>query len=737
MTVASIALDAKLDKLLDYAIPEELQSIVQVGSFVEIPVRNALSKGTVIAIKQSSSFPNLKPIERLLAENPVIQPDLLKLSLWMSDYYCTDLSDVLRCTIPSIAKGKTKAKEQYFVKRAKPREELADYVRTIRSKAPKAACAIDVLLPVEKGMLLTELLEKSGTSRQSVQSLVEKGWLSVEKVQLERSPLEHAEFIRSKPKELSGEQKEALEKVVSDLKNEAFSVHLLHGVTGSGKTEVYLQAIESCLNSGKGSILMVPEISLTTQTIERFRSRFEGQIAVIHHRLSDGEKHDEWEKIRSGRSKIVIGARSAIFSPVPNLGLIIVDEEHEASYKQSDVMPAYHARDVAIMRGKYASAVVILGSATPSLESQYNVLSGKYKLSKLTSRPTTASLPTISIIDMKKEYEKRKGITLFSDALLSGIEKRIEKGEQSILFLNRRGYHTSLVCLSCGERVKCPACDITLSFHKAETKLACHLCGYEQTPPRTCLSCGSGEPLKFRGIGTEQVESALYAIFPKVRVLRLDADTTRHKGSHQKLYKAFRTGKADVLIGTQMIAKGLHFPEVTLVGILNSDSSLQIPDFRASETTFQLLTQVAGRAGRGVTAGEVLIQTCMPENEVILHASKQDVEAFTESELVSRKLFAFPPFAQIIKLRFTGPDINQVRESAETFRLALEQEGLEPSPITPCGHARIKEQHRLHFFLKGEKISPLLNGIKAAKARLPKNRNIRSFIDVNPNSTFF
>ena len=285
MTVASIALDAKLDKLLDYAIPEELQSIVQVGSFVEIPVRNALSKGTVIAIKQSSSFPNLKPIERLLAENPVIQPDLLKLSLWMSDYYCTDLSDVLRCTIPSIAKGKTKAKEQYFVKRAKPREELADYVRTIRSKAPKAACAIDALLPVEKGMLLTELLEKSGTSRQSVQSLVEKGWLSVEKVQLERSPLEHAEFIRSKPKKLSGEQKEALEKVVSDLKNEAFSVHLLHGVTGSGKTEVYLQAIESCLNSGKGSILMVPEISLTTQTIERFRSRFEGQIAVIHHRL--------------------------------------------------------------------------------------------------------------------------------------------------------------------------------------------------------------------------------------------------------------------------------------------------------------------------------------------------------------------------------------------------------------------------------------------------------------------
>ncbi len=737
MTVASVALDLKLDRLFDYSVPEELKNSVDVGSFVEIPLRSSLRQGTVISLKAAENDRELKPISRVLQEKPLIQKDLLQLALWMSDYYCTSLSDVLKCMVPAAAKGKVQAKEQYFVTRAKTREQLAQETALLRRRAPQQAEVLDKMLLVEKGMLLTKLLEESKSSRQTINALADKGLLAIEKVILERSPLEGADFLPSKPKTLTGEQKQVFDETSSDLQSNRFCVHLLHGVTGSGKTEVYLQLISQALSLGKSAIVMVPEIALTSQTIERFRSRFEGQIAVMHHRLSEGEKRDEWIRIQKGEAKIVVGARSAVFSPMPNLGLIIVDEEHEASYKQSDGMPAYHARDVAVMRGKLNKALVILGSATPSLESAQNCKLGKYRLSTLTKRPENALLPDVRVIDMRIEYEKKKQITLFSDELLNGIEKRLSKGEQSILFLNRRGYHTSLVCPSCGERIKCPSCSITLSFHKSEKSLACHLCDFRQPPPTLCPSCKACEPLKYKGIGTEQVESALYAIFPDVRVLRLDADTTRHQGSHQKLYKSFRTGKADVLIGTQMIAKGLHFPEVTLVGILNADMGLQIPDFRAGETTFQLLTQVAGRAGRGVQKGEVLIQTSVPENSIIGHASRQDFNSFLEEELEVRKFFHYPPFTQMVKLRFTGSDLKIVESAANEYRYALEKEGLSATPVTPCGHAKIKEQHRMHLFVKGEKITPLLHAIQRVRQKTSLPRSIKLFIDVNPLSTFF
>lgn len=737
MKIASVALDLKLDKLFDYSIPDELLGSIDVGSFVEIPVKGTIKTGTVIALKNESAFHTLKPIAGLVKAEPVLQPDLLKLALWMSDFYCTPLGDVLKCVIPSTVRNKTAAKEQLFIMRAVSREEIVEALVGIRKRAPLQAEVLDCMLKAEKGLLLTELIEKSGASRQAVAALIEKGLLAQSKMVIERSPLENAEFLPSKPKSLTDEQKRALQPIIDDLSAHSFKVHLLHGVTGSGKTEVYLQAIDHALSLGNGVIVMVPEIALTTQTIERFRSRFEGKIALIHHRLSEGERLDEWEKIRSGRAQIVIGARSAIFSPLPNLGLVIVDEEHESSYKQTDSMPAYHARDVAVMRGKFSQAVILLGSATPSLESYHNCQQGKYTLSTLTERPGNAMLPDVKLIDMKVEYEKKKGLTIFSEELLKGIEDRIKKGEQSLLFLNRRGFHTSMLCLPCGEKVKCPSCDVTLSFHKKETLLACHLCGFNRQPPTSCPSCEAPEPLKFRGIGTEQVESALYAIFPDIRILRLDADTTKHKGSHQKLYKAFRTGKADLLIGTQMIAKGLHFPEVTLVGILNSDAALQIPDFRASETAFQLMTQVAGRAGRGVQKGEVLIQTCMPDNQVIQQASMQDVPSFIKEELEIRKLFSYPPFAHMIKVRFSGLDLAAVRDAAENMRLALEREGAQVSPVSPCGHAKVKEQYRMHCFLKGEKISPMLHILKKVQAKFKIPRSVKLFIDVNPLSTFF
>lgn len=737
MKIAEVALDAKLDRLLDYEVPELLAETVRPGSYVEVPVKNSRRKGFVVSIREGNSAYPLKPLHALLQEQPLLPHDLMQLASWMSGYYVTPLSDVLRCCIPSSVRGKAKPKEQYFVRRAKTRDELIEALPQLRSKAPLQAEVIDVMLKAEKGHFLTELLELSKSSREAVKALEKKGFLFVEKMKLERSPIEDAEFIRTKPKTLTEEQKIALEHIEEEIASDKFTVRLIHGITGSGKTEVYLKAIEKALSLNKNVIMMVPEISLTTQTIERFKSRFEGKIALLHHRLSDGERLDEWERIRSGQAPIVIGARSAVFSPVPNLGLVIVDEEHESSYKQTDSMPAYHARDLAVMRGRFSDALVLLGSATPSLESYSNYLSGKYRLTKLTHRPQNAELASIKIVDMTREYDKKKGLTLFSEELLAQIQKRLERGEQSILFLNRRGYHTSLLCLKCKERVKCPCCDISLSYHKSESRIACHICGFAMAPPQHCPSCKEGEPLKFRGAGTEQVEAALHAIFPEIRTLRLDADTTKHKGSHQKLYKAFRTGKADVLIGTQMVAKGLHFPEVTLVGILNCDSGLQIPDFRASETTFQLLTQVAGRAGRGELKGEVLIQTCLTENNVIQHAKAQNVEAFLNEELEVRKLFAFPPCQQLIKVRFSGIELDRVRHAADNFRLIIEREGVECSPVSPCGHAKIKEQHRLHFFVKGDKITPLIQAVQKAKGRFSLPKSVRLFIDVNPASTFF
>ena len=400
-----------------------------------------------------------------------------------------------------------------------------------------------------------------------------------------------------------------------------------------------------------GAIMLVPEISLTTQTIERFRSRFQKKIAVLHHRLSPGERFDQWHSIRKGESSIVIGARSAIFSPIQNLGLIIIDEEHEQTYKQTDTSPCYNARDVAVMRGKLCNIPVVLGSATPSIESFFNTQQKKYVLSKLTDR-IEKCLPTVTIIDMKKELEK--GHTIFSDLLLSEIKNRHKKGEQSILFLNRRGYNTSLLCKKCGNVISCPNCDISLSYHKSINTLSCHLCNHSLPPPNHCPSCHS-ETIKYTGIGTEQVENTLHAIMPEIRTIRMDGDTTKHKGSHDRLFRHFRTGKADVLIGTQMISKGLHFPAVTLVGILNSDASLNLPDFRASEQTFQIITQVSGRSGRGPLPGNVIIQSFMTDNHTIQTSAKQDFELFYNTEIQSRQFFQYPPYVRMVKITFTGP----------------------------------------------------------------------------------
>lgn len=737
---ASIILELAIDKTLDYSIPISMVESLKRGMQVEVSVRGVKRRGYVFAIKEGTTIFKVLPIEAIVSEHELISEELFELALWISKYYYTPLSFVIKSMLPGSIRKHIEPKEQLFVSRNKTRQELKNYIENIRNSYSKQADILDIMLLQSKGIFLSELIEKSKSSRSPVDTLVKKGLLKVETVRTGISPIACEEYFHTKPKPLNDEQIEALKKITHTLQAAIFETHLLFGVTGSGKTEVYMQAISHTLSLGKSALILVPEIALTAQTVERFKSRFPHDIAVLHHRLSDGERYHEWHKIKSGQAKIVIGARSAIFSPLHHLGLIIVDEEHENSYKQTDESPKYHARDVAVMRGYLQKACVILGSATPSLESFYNVEQKKYILSTLFQRAGSALMPKVTIVDMKKQLEKQGGFSLFSSQLIEGIKDRIEKGEQSILFLNRRGYFTLQLCKACGYTHKCSHCDVNLTFHFNDKILSCHLCGYSTKPPSECPSCRAIDTLKYRGIGTEQVERSIKALFPELRVTRIDADTTRHKGSHELLLREFRTGKADLLIGTQMISKGLHFPSVTLVGVLNSDSGLNIPDFRASENMFQLITQVSGRAGRGFAQGEVIIQSFIPDNQTLNLAKDQDFLAFYQEEIQVRRLFHYPPFTHMVKLTFTGSSAEGAFNMAKKWYDELVKLLVTPfelHPVVPSGHAKIKDKFRFQLIISGPSVYHMNNLISQVEVLISKSKDIHLSIDVDPLSTFF
>ncbi len=731
----SVLLDVGIDRPLDYSVP--ISAAVTSGMRVKVPLRGHLKDGVIVAVKEKPDFAKVLPVAEIYEETS-LPDDLLTMAKWMEGYYLTPLRQILKSMLPSSIRSQVAHKTQYMVFRSQSHEKLNQACRELRESQPSQAKVLDTLLAVKSGgLFLTEVMEKSGVSRSPIDTLVSKGLLRLHAIQVDRSPLIGEEYFKSTHKKLNEAQKQALDQITDTLNKQEFETHLLFGVTGSGKTEVYLQAIDIALKAGLDTIMLVPEISLTAQTIERFRSRFEEKIAILHHRLSQGQRRDEWYRIRKGEAKIVIGARSAIFSPVTNLGLVIVDEEHDNAYKQQDERPTYNARDMAVMRGKLTKSAVVLGSATPSVESYYNAQKGKYRLSTLGMRATKATLPQVTIVNMRDEYEKAGGYTSFSAPLIDRIKKRIELGEQTILFLNRRGYHTSMCCKGCGFIFKCPHCDLSLTFHLNSKTLACHLCDYRLSPPPLeCPKCHERQDLKYKGVGTEQIERALHAVLPEVRTLRVDGDTTKHKGSHEHLFRQFRTGKADVMIGTQMIAKGLHFPSVTLVAVLNGDSNLNIPDFRASEQTFQLITQVAGRAGRGELAGEVVIQTRMPENPTIQFAAEQDYLAFYKQEIETREMFGFPPFTHLAKLTFRGPDCGVTELTGKQYREKLCQhlkKGFVVHPLVPSGHAKIKDNYRFQFLVRGTSIQKL----NAAIHKVPFPKNVRLHIDIDAISTFF
>jgi len=529
---------------------------------------------------------------------------------------------------------------------------------------------MEAMLPLPLKEVLSLLQVTAGT----VKSLEEKGYIEITEIEVYRDPYRGRDFKPSEPLPLTQEQEVVYTRIAASVEERVHEVFLLHGVTGSGKTEIYLQCIQLCMEQGRQAVVLVPEISLTPQMVERFKGRFGSGVAVMHSRLSVGERYDEWRKIREGKAMVAVGARSAVFAPFANLGLIIVDEEHESSYKQEE-NPKYHARDVAVRRAEQGGAVVILGSATPSLESYYASRARKDihfspVLLEMPSRALGNELPKVEVVDMREEL-KAGNRSMFSRGLHAALAARLDRGEQTVLLLNRRGFSTFVMCRSCGYVAGCPDCDISLTYHSRSDNLRCHYCGHAEPAPKVCPECGS-EHIRFFGTGTQRVEEELGKLFPGIRVIRMDVDTTTEKGSHEKLLNQFRDKKADVLLGTQMVAKGLDFPDVTLVGVITADSALNLPDFRAAEKTFQLLTQVAGRAGRHQLPGEVVVQSYTPEHYSIVHASGHDYDSFMREELNHRRVLGYPPYCRFILATLSHEQLPVLLRLAENYALNIQ-----------------------------------------------------------------
>jgi len=731
-----VIIDRAIHRELDYLVPEALSERVGVGSRVRVPFRERSALATVVAILDHSEAEGLRPIEAVIGETPILSEELLELAKWINTYYCCPIEVVMRSLLPQvIRRAEIGWKKQLFVRPA--RKVDIEEVEKLRRRAPRQAELLEALSRLETPIRAADLLRQTSLDNQTLRVLVKRGLAELREEAVVRDPHADEQFVATSNLVLNPEQLLALKEITQalDLPESARPI-LLHGVTGSGKTEIYLQAIRAALERGRSAIVLVPEISLTPQTVERFKGRFaeaQDAVAVLHSHLSQGERHDEWHKIHSGRARIAIGPRSAVFAPLKNLGLIVVDEEHENTYKQEEA-PRYHARDVAVVRAKIEKCVVILGSATPSLESYHNATTGKYRLATLTQRIDEKQMPLMRIVDLRQERRKEKAAAILSEKLRAAIADRLEKGEQTILFLNRRGFSTSLLCSNCGEARNCPNCSVALTFHRHFARLSCHLCGHTAAVPKKCPACGK-DALIYAGFGTEKVESTVSHIFPQAAVRRMDADSMTRKEAYRETLRNFRTGKIDILVGTQMIAKGLHFPNVTLVGIINADLSLHLPDFRAGERTFQLLTQVAGRAGRGETPGEVFVQTYTPFSPSIQFARHHDFAGYFQQELEFRERCDFPPFKHAILITVRSGHEERAKFSAETLVRRL-KESLSPESIlgdaTPAPLEKLQGQFRFHILIRGEAIMRLSRLVRETLDKLPFPEDVTVAVDVDP-----
>ncbi|MBL9152039.1 MAG: primosomal protein N' [Verrucomicrobiales bacterium] len=744
--IARVLIDgAASDLQFDYAVPDDWAGRVFPGCRVRIPLRNRPATGTVMAVLEEPDagatwLAKLKPLQSLIDEEPVLTPPLFALADWIADYYLTPREAVLRSMIPQAARsGEGTEKTRKLVTLLS--EPDAEALAALRKRSKRQAELVDHLAAqTGRHAFLTELTGKDlGFSRQVITALEKAGLVSVADGAVARDPFASETYLASGPLELNAEQRTALDAVIQAIESPDDAGRkpiLLHGVTGSGKTEVYLQAIQHVIDRGQGAIVLVPEISLTPQTADRFKQRFaaiQREVAVLHSHLSSGERHDEWRKVLRREARIVIGARSAIFAPIRDLGLIVVDEEHENSYKQ-ETQPRYHGRDLAVVRAHLEKCAVLLGSATPSLESWRNVQSGKYRLTELRGRIDDRTLPLIRVIDMRLETRKQGGgLAILSSKLREAIDARLAESEQIILFLNRRGFARSLQCPECGHVAECPHCSLALTYHKEDDRLICHLCGYARVAPQRCPECSS-RGITLAGYGTEKVESVLRQVFDKARIARVDTDTMRKKNQLSDTLKAFKARKIDILVGTQMIAKGLHFPNVTLVGVLNADIGLHVPDFRASERTFQLLTQVAGRAGRGDVAGEVIVQTFTPHAPSIQFARHHDYEGFAAQELILRDQFQFPPALHLAVVTVRSVHKERAEFSLQTLHRRLKRHlppGIELTEPLPSPLVRSHDQWRFQVTMKSPSARRLARHLRETLAGLTFPEDVLVTIDMD------
>ncbi len=748
--IARVTLELALRKEFDYLVPPELAQQVDVGSRVQVPLGARKVFGCVTAVAEESAHSKLKPILKVIGAQSLVTPKVLKLARWIGDYYCCAPEVALKSVLPEAVRHEQAGWRELLFVRALP------FAGPL-PKLPKRQQEVWNFIQERRELALQELLGLAETTASTVRRLEDRGLVAISAQISERDPYAGEHILPTQPLPLNAAQARALAAVMeamdgarahgpsatpegtARLKSHTF---LLHGVTGSGKTEVYLQAIAHALEKGQGAIVLVPEISLTPQTVERFKGRFSaGQhktlVAVLHSHLSAGERHDEWHKIRQGRARIAIGARSAIFAPIDPLGLIIVDEEHEPTYKQEEA-PRYHARDVAIMRGQMEAATVLLGSATPSLESFYNCQKGKYHLLELPERADDKKMPVVRIVDMRQTIRRGKSIPIFSPQLHDGIALRLERKEQVILFLNRRGYSSSLQCPLCGYVAGCPNCSVSLTYHRHEQTLCCHICGHNEVVPSVCPNDACRNPeIRYAGLGTQRVEETLGKLFPQARVVRMDSDALKRKEDYRRILGDFRAGKIDILLGTQMIAKGLHFPNVTLVGIIYADLALHQPDFRAGERTFQLLTQVAGRAGRGDIEGEVFVQAFTPFHPAIQFARRHDYEGFYEQELEFRQQLKYPPVSRVCLLTLKGRNEEKVKFSAEHIRREVDKmlagfidltiAGPAPAPLV-----RAETYYRYQLMLRTAQMSALSRKLAVLVQAQVLPEEVTLSVDIDP-----
>ena len=688
-----------LNKMFIYKVPEKLQDVIQVGMKVYVPFGKSEVFGFVVELKNTNDTDyELKEIIRIDNEELVLNKELMDVGKYLSNITLCNLITAYQTMLPSSLKIKSQ-KHNYDIYDEfiiiKDINKVDDYIEQYKNRKKQ----IEVLNKLKNGKL-----NKKDISSNIFKSLKDADLIEIEKVSKYRINKDNTSLVK---KELTKEQ----ENVFNSVDFSKHDTYLLYGITGSGKTEVYIKWIESVINSGKTAIMLVPEIGLTTQIAKRFYEAFGGDVAIFHSSLSEGEKYDEYLKILRGEVHVVVGTRSAVFVPLKNLGVIIIDEEDSGSYKQ-DNNPRYHARDIAIYRGKYNNIPVVLGSATPSLESKARADKGVYKLLKLTKRIGNAKLPNVYLVDMESEMKKRN--TIFSEVLQEKIKDRLERHEQIILLLNRRGFSTFITCSNCGYTYKCPNCDITLTYHKSTNNLICHYCGYQKKRDEVCPKCAE-DSLNYYGLGTEKLEETINSMYPGIRVVRMDQDTTRNKGTHEKIINDFKEYKYDLLLGTQMISKGLDFPKVSLVGVINADTTLNLPDYRSGENTYSLLSQVAGRAGRSYIPGEVIIQTFNPDNFCLNCVKENDYDKFYLGEMQFRKTLKYPPYYYMVGLKIIGKDYEKTLENAKKAKYYLTKNLSKDTIVlgpTTASILKFNNEYRMQIIIKYKFDDKLMNTLR-------------------------